>query len=150
MLLGKNNDDLFVFFLFITCFENRIIKLPTWTKCAIFWSFYMCNTQRLSSSFFLRPALKPSLPDKHTLHPFLLQHSESSRRIHLLQVVQAAAGGHLSKYITVIWLKTKDEWNKNVLLTNKHIVSLSFVFPFQQLRPATSFWGEVLAAFPHI
>lgn len=58
MLLGKNKDDLFVFFLFITCFENQIIKLPTWTKCAIFWSFYMCNTQCLSS-FFLRPALNP-------------------------------------------------------------------------------------------
>lgn len=26
--------------------------------------------------------------------------------------VRAAAGGHLSKYITVIWIKTTDVWNK--------------------------------------
>lgn len=40
--------------------------------------------------------------------------------------VQAAAGGHLSKYITVIWIKTTDVWNKNVLLTNYWAASVSF------------------------
>lgn len=65
---------------------------------------FTCATRNVFLFFFLRPALKPSLPDKHhTLHLFLLQHRfDGSRRIHLLQVVQAAAGGHLSKYITVI------------------------------------------------
>lgn len=64
MLLGKNKDDLFVFFLFITCFENQIIKLPTWTKCAIFWSFYMCNTKCLL--FSSDQHSNPPLPEKHT------------------------------------------------------------------------------------
>lgn len=67
MLLGKNKDDLFVFVLFITCFENQIIKLPTWTKCAIFWSFYMCNTKCLlfSSDQHSNP---PCLKNSHFIH----------------------------------------------------------------------------------
>lgn len=59
-------------------FENEIIKLPTWTKCAIFWSFYnMYNAlclflYRLCSVFlFSRPALE-TLPCPTLQHNTLL------------------------------------------------------------------------------
>ena len=115
MLLGKNKDLWSVCFLFVYYMfwkpDNKITNVDQMCHILI---LFTCATRKVFLLFFSRPALKPSLPDKnHTLHPFLLQHPfERSRRIHLLQVVQAAAGGHLSKYITVIWLKTKDEWNK--------------------------------------
>lgn len=149
VLLGKNNTynyDLFSLYIFFVyyMFENVIIKLPTWTKCAIFWSFYnMYNAQCLSFFCLLflflildqhyNPTYLTS-PPHHTSHgicaffccKIILKKKKKKRgKNSLLQVVQlsvlavqAAAGGHLSKYITVIWIKTTDVWNKNVLLTN--------------------------------
>lgn len=43
----------FLIFFVSYMFENEIIKLPTWTKCAIFWSFYnMYNAQCFFLLFF--------------------------------------------------------------------------------------------------
>lgn len=140
---------LYFFFFVYYMFENEIIKLPTWTKCAIFWSFYnMYNAQCLflyCLLFFLfcfvfvfldqhyKPWPAPTSPTHHTSHGicafFLLQDNFKGKKWRrkkngkknkqkensLLQVVQlsvlavqAAAGGHLSKYITVIWIKTTE------------------------------------------
>lgn len=142
----------FLYFFVYYMFENEIIKLPTWTKCAIFWSFYnMYNAQCFFLLFFcfcfvfLDQHYNPTYltsPPHHTSHgicaffccEIILKKKKKKRKKSLLQVVQlsvlavqAAAGGHLSKYITVIWIKTTDVWNKNVLLTNYWAASVSFL-----------------------
>lgn len=91
----------FVYYMFWKP-DNKITNVDQMCHILI-----LLHVQHEMSSFLFRPALEPPLPEKHTLQPFLLHHFERSRKIHLLQVVQAAAGGHLSKYITVIWLKDK-------------------------------------------
>lgn len=113
---------------------------------------------------FFRPALNPTYltyvtstsPPSHGIMCFFFSVARSfSKRIKgkktkfasrraAGRVSAAAAGGHLSKYITVIWIKTTDVWIKMSYdkLESRVCVSSSTHWKYEEASAGSSPWQQ--------